>query len=127
MIECERAEELIPWYVAGSLPDDESGELAMHLSTCDQCRAELARVVPLVMDLQMALGTLAGAPESLRERVAEGAKRSGAPGIDVGSFLLGLSMGMSATGKGAPIQGDLRILGRKVPLFRLQQGGPNRD
>jgi hypothetical protein len=127
MTDCERAEQLIPWYVAGSLSDEESGELAMHLATCDACRSELARMVPLAMDLQAALGTVSGAPEALRERVAEGLKRSGAPGIDVGSFLLGLSMGMSATGKGAPIQGDLRILGRKVPLFRLQQGGTKRD
>ncbi|UCF10385.1 MAG: zf-HC2 domain-containing protein [Candidatus Bipolaricaulota bacterium] len=127
MTDCERAEELIPWYVAGSLSDEESGELAMHLATCDPCRAELARMVPLAMDLQAALGTVPGAPTELRETVTESAKRSGAPGIDVGSFLLGLSMGMSASGRGDPLQGDLRILGRKVPLFRLQQGGTERD
>ena len=127
MSDCDRALELIPWYVAGSLSEEETGELAMHLADCDACRAELARLVPLSLDLHAAFESLPGAAAELRETVLERARAGGTAGIDVGSFLLGLSMGLSAGGRGAPLQGDLKILGRRVPLFRLEQGGRRRD
>jgi len=38
--------------------------------------------------------------------------------FDLGSFLIGLSVGMSVQGKRVPVRGDLRLLGRKVKLFR---------
>jgi len=127
MSDCDRAQELIPWYVAGSLSEEETGELAMHLAECDACRAELARLVPLSLDLHAALGSLPGAAAELRETVIGRTRVGGTAGINVGSFLLGLSMGLSARGRGAPLQGDLKILGRRVPLFRLEQGGKNRE
>jgi anti-sigma factor RsiW len=128
MTDCERAAQLIPWYVAGSLPEEEIGELAMHLATCDACRTELARVVPLALDIKAAIGGTPGAPPELRERVMDQLARGGRSGVDVGSFLLGLSLGLSsARGRGVPLEGDLRILGRKVPLFRLGQGGDEHD
>jgi len=128
MTDCEKALELIPWYVAGSLSEEETGELAMHLVECDACRSELARMVPVALDVKAVIDAMPTVSAELREQVEERVKRSGAAGVDVGSFLLGLSMGLSsAKGRGVPLQGDLRILGRKVPLFRLGEGGNDRD
>jgi len=128
MTDCEKALELIPWYVAGSLSEEETGELAMHLVDCDACRSELARMVPVALDVKAVIDAMPTVSAGLREQVEERVKRGGAAGVDVGSFLLGLSMGLSsAKGRGVPLQGDLRILGRKVPLFRLGEGGNDRD
>jgi len=38
--------------------------------------------------------------------------------FDLGSFLIGLSFGLSVKGTRAPVRGDLRLLGRRVKLFR---------
>uniref|UniRef100_A0AAN0MM07 Zf-HC2 domain-containing protein n=1 Tax=Yoonia rhodophyticola TaxID=3137370 RepID=A0AAN0MM07_9RHOB len=35
--------ELIPWYVNGSLPEDEAATVAAHSETCPDCEAEIAR------------------------------------------------------------------------------------
>ena len=40
--EHDRVQQLLPWYVNGTLPADEIEQVDAHLAACDECRAELA-------------------------------------------------------------------------------------
>lgn len=40
--EHDRVQQLLPWYVNGTLPPDEIELVDAHLAACDECRAELA-------------------------------------------------------------------------------------
>ncbi len=40
MTACERTAELLPWYLNGTLTEEEANEVRRHLSECDRCRAE---------------------------------------------------------------------------------------
>ena len=42
--ECQRVGELLPWFVRGTLADDESQLVAAHLERCAGCREDLAEV-----------------------------------------------------------------------------------
>ncbi|MBN1858056.1 zf-HC2 domain-containing protein [Candidatus Bipolaricaulota bacterium] len=117
MMTCNEARELIPWYVAGSLSAHEVGELAVHVADCSDCRAQLARDVSLGIDLEGALKSLPGIPSGGFEKVSRQIKRLPSTGVDIGSFLAGLSVGLSARGSGAPLKADLKLLGYRIPLL----------
>lgn len=120
MIDCGEARELIPWYVTGTLPAAEARELAAHLAGCPACRAELADAALLSIEVKNAVSRLPGAPEKIREKVLPQSEFPVAR-LDLGSFLLGLSVGLSVKGNKVPVQGDLRLLGRRVRLFKTQR------
>lgn len=40
-MDCQRAIELLPWYLNGTLEADERSQLEEHLTRCDGCQAEL--------------------------------------------------------------------------------------
>ncbi len=119
---CREARELLPWYAAGSLSAGESAAVAAHLAACQACRAELAREVELVREVQGAVGRLPGAPAGTWEKVL--ARTRGIPlgKLELGSFLVGLSLGLSLRGGRVPLEGELRLLGRKLPLFKTEGG-----
>jgi anti-sigma factor RsiW len=124
MIDCDKARELIPWYVNGTLSGDEGREIAAHLSSCPSCREELAETVRLRWELSAAFERMPAAPEGTWERVATRAQGISLGRLDVGSFLLGLSLGLSVMRTGLPrFKSDLRLLGRKVTLFDSKKGG----
>ena len=119
---CQDARKLIPWQAAGSLPDEEGAALAAHLAGCPACRAELAQAVRLVRDLREAFGLM---PEPTTEVWARTLARArGIPlgSLDVGSFLLGLSIGLSVRGGKVPLTGELQLFGHRVPLFEIEGG-----
>jgi outer membrane protein assembly factor BamB len=39
---CKQYRPLLPWYVAGHLPQEQQDQIAAHLQTCPHCRQELA-------------------------------------------------------------------------------------
>ena len=121
MIDCERALKLIPWYVNGTLPQEEARALAEHLSSCPACREALAEAVILSFKVKDAISRMPRAPERIRERLLP---REEIPlgRVDLGSFLLGLSLGLSVKGTKVPVQGNLRLFGRKVRLFKIEGG-----
>lgn len=124
MIDCDKARELIPWYVNGTLTGDEAREIASHLAGCPTCREELAQAVRLSWELRAAFARIPSVPERVWEKVRTHAQGISLARIDVGSFLLGLSLGLSVTRSGIPkFKSDLRLLGRRVALFNSSKGG----
>lgn len=76
----ERAQQLLPWYVNGTLEADETAMVDAHLADCADCRADLASeqalardVAALPIDVEHAWSTLndrigaAGPPRRLAE------------------------------------------------------------
>jgi len=117
MIDCRKARELIPWYANGTLASDEAHELAEHIASCPTCRDQLVEAILLSLDVKRAISSLPGPSKGLRNKVLPEREVELAR-FDLGSFLIGLSVGMSVQGKRVPVRGDLRLLGRKVKLFR---------
>jgi anti-sigma factor RsiW len=78
----EQAQQLLPWYVNGTLEADEAATVEAHLAECAECRADLAaeqvlsrEVAALPLDVEHAWSTLkdridaAGPPRRLAEPV----------------------------------------------------------
>jgi len=121
-VNCWEVRELIPWYAAGSLPPEEREELILHLAGCASCQAELAQAVRLAWGVREAVQRLPGVPEETWGKVL--ARTRGIPvgRLDLGSFLLGISVGLSVREGRVPLTGELRVLGRRVPLFEIGGG-----
>ncbi|HIQ01872.1 MAG TPA: zf-HC2 domain-containing protein [Anaerolineales bacterium] len=121
---CREVRELIPWYAARSLPPEEREELILHLAGCASCQAELAQAVRLVWGVREAVQRLPGVPGETWGKVL--ARTRGIPvgRLDLGSFLLGISVGLSVRVREGrvPLTGELRVLGRRVPLFEIGGG-----
>jgi len=126
MIDCEQVRELIPWYVNGTLSTDEAAAVAAHLASCAGCREELAVTLQLSLQVRSAIDSAPSVPERVWDsvRTEKGDLSLGSFGL--GSFLLGLSMGLSVTRRGRPrVTSNLRLLGRQVPIYstREEEGG----
>jgi len=122
-VNCRQARELVPWYAIGSLPEGEQAEVALHLAGCPACRTELAQAVRLVRELRGAFARLPGPKDEVWIRTLARVRGIPLGSLDLGSFLLGLSIGLSVRGGKVPLTGELRLLGRRVPLFEFEGGG----
>ncbi len=127
MMACEQVRELIPWYVNGTLPGDEAAAVAEHIAVCANCRAELALTLQLSLQVRTAVDETPPLPERVWNRVKtekEGEVRLG--GLDLGSFLLGISLGLSVTRRGRPhFTSNLRLLGRQLPIYSIREKEEN--
>jgi len=121
MTNCERIRELIPWYASGTLAEEESREVTAHLVSCEVCQEELALALRLKRRVEADAQHLPRIPDAAWQRVAAEAFGRPIAKIDVGSFLLGFSLGANRKRGGVPVYGDLRVLGRKVRLFNVEQ------
>jgi len=121
-VNCREVRELLPWLAAGALPPEDQAGLMEHLAGCAPYRAELAREVRLVREVRVALGRLPGAPEGTWGKVL--ARTRGIPlgKLELGSFLLGLSIGLSVREGKVPLTGELKLFGHRVPLFEIEGG-----
>lgn len=119
---CREARELIPWLAGGALSPGESSELMAHLAGCVSCREELAREVRLARDVREAVAGLPGTPAGTWKRVLARTRGVELGKLELGSFLVGLSLGLSLRGGRLPLNGELEVLGRKLPLFRTKGG-----
>jgi len=117
MTSCGRILELIPWYANGTLSRDEMRIVTAHLADCEACRNELATTLRLKSVAERDLRSLPGLPDAVWDRVSAEVQGRAIARVDVGSFLLGFSMGARVRRGGVPVYGDLRLLGRKVRLF----------
>ena len=122
MRNCEWARETMAWYANGSLPEAEVGELTGHLAACETCRQELSVMLRVKAVAEESFRAYPKLPDKAWDRVAAESLGRPVARLDVGSFLLGFSIGASVRRSGrVPVYGDLRVLGRKIRLFNVEQ------
>lgn len=120
MIDCNRARELMPWYATGTLSPEDTRALTAHLAECAACRDELAVTIRLAHTVNQAIAGMPSAPDTVRSQVVP-TREVPVARVDLGSFLLGFSLGLSIKGNNVPVNGDLRLLGRRVNLFTTRK------
>ena len=75
---------LLPWYVSGTLKEDERQQVVQHLERCQACREELEELTTLRTQLKPVFSELPGSSPQLHQAVMEkihaqeGRARSGA-------------------------------------------------
>jgi len=119
MNSCESIRGLIPWYITGRIAAMDAEAVESHLDTCAACRSELIEA----MRVRAAARTevpLGDAIDQVWKRT-ESRLRTSTPRIDVGSFLLGLSFGVSAQRNA--VHGSLRVLGQDVRILGRKKRG----
>jgi len=114
---CDDIRELLAWYVKGSLANEEMMAVSAHLAQCAACRAELASTVQVGLALDGLYRHLPASPEDLWNQVTKQTHGRSLGSFHVGSFLVGFSMGARWKRGNVPIQGDLRVMGRRMRLF----------
>jgi anti-sigma factor RsiW len=121
---CEETQKLLPWVVNGALTGEEARQTAAHLAICPSCREELAATLRLAGALREAFPQMERAPAHGWEDVQQRLPELPSARLDLGSFLVGLSMGLSLARNGRPrVESDLRVLGRRVRLFNTMKKG----
>lgn len=126
MIDCEQVRELIPWYVNGTLPGDEAAAVAGHIAQCADCRQELAQTLQISLQVRSAIDRTQSMPEDVWDRVKRERGEISLGSLNLGSFLLGLYLGLSVTRKGRPrVTSNLRLLGRQVSLYQTREEEEN--
>lgn len=121
MDDCRSIRRLIPWYLTGQLDAEDVAAVDAHLETCDACCADLAeaaRVRAAVNAERADVGELERIWERIAARLEPQSTR-----IDVGSFLLGLSFGVTSGQRGDTVHGSLRVLGRDVQILGRRRKG----
>jgi len=123
MNRCTEIQELIPWYIEGSLTKEEERAVAAHLSECDPCRDDLVATMRLRLDVRAIFNEAPGLSSRLRMRVTQQAFGRRLAQLDVGSFFLGFSLGASLRKRDLPVRGDLNVMGRRIRLFNTERKG----
>ena len=127
MITCEEARELIPWYVTGRIALEDAERIVDHLTTCADCQSDFAEAAwmrRLVANRTLSAPTPHGTAWS---RVARKVGIVEVARIDVGSFLIGLNLGISAASRRYPVRGSLRVMGHNVRIVgRRREKGEKR-
>ena len=84
----EELREAIGAYVLGQLDDDLRVQLEAHLAACDECRAEVAELAPLVpalrqVDPDRIVASDVAAPPALDDRIARALALQGSTPVDL--------------------------------------------
>jgi len=115
MMVCETVRELIPWYVTGQIDVETAREIAEHLTGCAACQGEFAEAA-WIRHLVTDSARSAVPHKRVRARVERKAGIVDLARIDVGSFLIGLKLGISAGTSRYPVRGSLNVLGHDVRI-----------
>ena len=122
MMTCERVREWLPWYLTGSIDFEIAEAIAGHLRTCDACRAEFVETAQLRHRFVARIGAAPTPKASAWNRLSLRLGRRETVRIDLGSFLIGFRLGVTARDRRAPVRGDLRIWGRNVQIIGKKKG-----
>ena len=118
---CEEVKELIPWYVTGKIDVDCAKRMADHLSGCPDCQTDFVEAA--WMRRLVTNSAQAAAPRAdIWARVERKAGIVDLARIDVGSFLIGFKLGISASSRRYPVYGSLRVLGHNVRIVGARRG-----
>ncbi|MEW5826387.1 MAG: zf-HC2 domain-containing protein [Candidatus Bipolaricaulota bacterium] len=127
MIDCNEAQELLPWYATGRLPTRDAEDVAAHLLSCSACRNELADVVWLRQAIGAAERDNPPVRGQVWRRIMTSAGLRPIADIDIGSLLVGLRLGVSASRARPPVRASLHVLGRRVRIANPSRRKPNSD
>lgn len=123
MTHCATIEHWLPWYVSGQLSPFKMQRMAEHIGECESCQNELAQVIQLRHRLALSTEAIQAPSEQVWNAIAPDLQDRSETHIDVGSFLVGLNLGITAGRRKHPIQGDLSVLGRKVRIIGKRAKG----
>lgn len=121
MMTCDEVRERIPWYVTGRIGVDCAKRMADHLSDCPDCQADFVEAA-WMRRLVMSNAQAAAPRASIWSRVERKAGIVDLASIDVGSFLIGLKLGISISSKRYPVHGSLRVLGHNIRIVGKRRG-----
>jgi hypothetical protein len=122
MMTCDQTREWLPWYVTGSIDFEIAERIAAHLKDCDACCAEFVETAQLRHRFGAAVGGAPTPKVSVWSRLRGDSGSEEDVRIDLGSFLIGLRLGIVARDRRTPIHGDLRIWGRSVRIIGKKKG-----
>lgn len=126
MSTCQRVQKLIAWYVNGTLSADERGYVASHVTQCASCRDELVKTLDMSLQVKQAIDNQPSVPEYLYDKVKTRKGEFQLGSLDIGSFMIGLSLGLSITTKGrARLTSNLSLLGRQISIYNTKTRGEN--
>jgi len=126
MMTCEQIQELLPWYVTGRIGLDDASEIAKHLSTCAACQADFVEAAWMRRLVAGHAASSSPAKQRTWSRVAGKTGLTDLARIDIGSFLVGLNLGVSAASKRYPVYGTLRVMGHNVRVVGRRKKGKER-
>ena len=120
---CQTVRQWLPWYVSGRLSSTKVQRMAAHIEHCEACRGELSSIIQLRHQFVMDVETTSTPSDRVWEAIAPDLNAPVRARIDIGSFLLGLNIGIATHNRRTAVQGDLRVLGRKVQIIGKQRKG----
>lgn len=116
MITCEEVREQTPWYVTGRIAIESATVIAEHLAACAECQADFVEAAWMRRLVASEVEAVPTPRKSTWARVAKKTGVSDLARIDVGSFLIGLSLGITSASKRYPVRGSLRVMGHNVRI-----------
>jgi len=122
MMTCDRVREWLPWYVTGSIEIDTAESIAAHLRDCEGCRAEFVEIAQLRHRFAASVDRASVPKADSWDRLSRHIGGGEALRVDLGSFLIGLRVGIAANDRRTPVRGDLRVFGRNVRIIGKKKG-----
>jgi len=119
---CEQIGEWLPWYVTGSIDFAVAERIAAHLRDCEACRSEFVEIAQLRHRFVVAVGEAAPPGTNAWDRLIDRLGPKETVRVDLGSFLVGLHVGIAAHDRRTPVRGDLRLCGRSVRIIGKKKG-----
>lgn len=123
MNDCQTVQEWLPWYVSGRLSPTKMQRMAVHISGCEHCLKELARIIQLRYQFVSHVNEAPTPSDRVWEAIAPSLDARLKTRIDMGSFLIGLNVGINAHDRRTPVKGDLKVLGHKVRIIGKRKKG----
>ena len=122
MTACNVVREWLPWYVTGSMDFATAERIANHLRDCEACRTEFVEIAQLRHRFAACVSAVTVPKASAWNRLNP--RLGGGPTVrvDLGSFLIGLRIGVATHDRRTPVRGDLRIWGRNVRIIGRKKG-----
>ena len=123
MNDCQAVQEWLPWYVSGRLSPTKMQHMAAHIERCEGCQKELARIIQLRHQFVSNIDSTSTPSDRVWESIVPSLDARQITRMDMGSFLIGLNVGIAAHDRRAPIRGDLKVLGHKLRIIGKRKKG----
>lgn len=123
MTTCDTMRDWLPWYVSGRLAPERLERMSAHIAECPTCHAELAQMISLRNTYASAVSRDDVPVDRVWTRLSERLSSRPSARIDVGSFLVGLQIGIASRGRHAAIDRRVSILGHTVRIHGKRTKG----